>query len=162
MNSNLYVFDLDGTLADCSHRLHFIQQTPPDWHAFFSSCVDDPPIKWVLTLARRMQNYGSLVILTGRSEDYREHTEGWLHDYLRYFTLLMRPSKDFRQDMVVKPEILKQYLNGDKFRHVEFIVEDRAEMAGAWRILGYNVLHIGNHDGASSVSKRMENGEHAT
>ena len=161
MNPTLYVFDLDGTLADCTHRLHYLQQTPPDWHAFFEACVNDPPIKWVLKLAKRMQNYGTLLILTGRTDKYRVQTEEWLRQYLRFFELHMRAENDFRTDIVVKPELLKKVLDAHKYVSMEFIVEDKAEMAGAWRILGYNVLHVGNHEGASSVSKRMENGEHA-
>jgi hypothetical protein len=30
----IYIFDIDGTLADISHRLHFIQQESKDWKAF--------------------------------------------------------------------------------------------------------------------------------
>jgi FMN phosphatase YigB (HAD superfamily) len=32
----IYIFDIDGTLADISHRLHFIQQEPKDWRGFYS------------------------------------------------------------------------------------------------------------------------------
>jgi hypothetical protein len=28
--------DIDGTLADCTHRLHHIQKQPKDWDAFFA------------------------------------------------------------------------------------------------------------------------------
>lgn len=27
----IYIFDLDGTLADGAHRLHYIQQEPKRW-----------------------------------------------------------------------------------------------------------------------------------
>lgn len=30
------IFDIDGTLADCSHRLHWIQSKPKNWNAFFA------------------------------------------------------------------------------------------------------------------------------
>lgn len=31
------VFDLDGTLADCEHRIHHITKEPKDWRAFFEA-----------------------------------------------------------------------------------------------------------------------------
>ena len=37
----IYIFDTDGTLADLTHRLHFIQQFKPDWNAFFMSAEND-------------------------------------------------------------------------------------------------------------------------
>ena len=38
------VFDIDGTLADCSQRLHHIQKSPPDWDSFFAETEKDEPI----------------------------------------------------------------------------------------------------------------------
>ena len=31
-----FIFDIDGTLADASHRLHHIQNGNKDWDAFFA------------------------------------------------------------------------------------------------------------------------------
>jgi len=45
----IYLFDIDGTIANLSHRLHFIQQEPADWNAFFMSAGDDEPIWEVIT-----------------------------------------------------------------------------------------------------------------
>lgn len=36
---SVYVFDIDGTLADLTHRLHHIQKQPKDWDAFFDACA---------------------------------------------------------------------------------------------------------------------------
>ncbi len=48
---HVYVFDIDGTLADITHRLHFIQGEKKDWDAFFAACIDDAPIGHMLDLA---------------------------------------------------------------------------------------------------------------
>jgi len=34
----IYIFDIDGTLADVSHRLHYITGETKDWDAFFAAC----------------------------------------------------------------------------------------------------------------------------
>lgn len=66
------VFDIDGVLADCSHRVHFLNVNPlpkeeqdkiilnanpdkklqlsdlytkPDWDAFYDACSEDKPIE---------------------------------------------------------------------------------------------------------------------
>lgn len=44
------VFDLDGTLADITHRLHFIKDGNHDWDGFFAACVDDAPIPEMVAL----------------------------------------------------------------------------------------------------------------
>lgn len=39
-----YIFDIDGTIADLSHRLPHIQKEPKDWDAFFGCVADDAPM----------------------------------------------------------------------------------------------------------------------
>ncbi len=40
------VFDIDGVLADCSHRLHYIQGDNKDYESFYSydEVLKDMPI----------------------------------------------------------------------------------------------------------------------
>jgi hypothetical protein len=33
------IIDIDGTLADTTHRLHHIKSKPPNWDAFFAECM---------------------------------------------------------------------------------------------------------------------------
>ena len=47
----LAVFDIDGVLADVSHRLPFVARRPKDWDAFFAAAVDDPPFAQGVALA---------------------------------------------------------------------------------------------------------------
>jgi len=44
---NLYVFDLDGTLADLKHRIHYIKGQVKDWDTFSQECDKDIVIEWV-------------------------------------------------------------------------------------------------------------------
>ncbi len=77
--SRCYIFDIDGTLADLSHRLPLIQQTPKDWDGFFAACPDDAPIQHMINLAIDVALAGARIIyISGRSDQCREATEDWL------------------------------------------------------------------------------------
>lgn len=41
----LYIFDLDGTLADLTHRLHFLENKTDKrrWDKFHAACSKDKP-----------------------------------------------------------------------------------------------------------------------
>ena len=38
------IFDIDGTLMDVEHRVHFLQQEPKDWESFNQNMINDTPI----------------------------------------------------------------------------------------------------------------------
>ena len=140
---DLYVFDLDGTLADLTHRLPLI--TPPakkDWKQFFELCEHDKPIDWVINLNRLVfhSKYGKVVILSGRMNTVREKTENWLDKhYVRYHELIMREAGDYRCDTIVKAEMMDKLLSLNDY-NLQFIVDDRQRVVDMWRARGYNVL----------------------
>jgi len=84
------VFDIDGTLANASHRLHHITPDPniayeqpfrKDWDAFLSddAVAKDAPIEQTWRLLEAMLYEGHRVIfITGRPEAQREVTYNWL------------------------------------------------------------------------------------
>ena len=37
------IVDIDGTIADCSHRLHYIKGEKKDWNSFFKAAGKDKP-----------------------------------------------------------------------------------------------------------------------
>lgn len=76
MTRSCYIFDIDGTLADCSHRLHHIQKQPKDWDAFFAACMDDQPIAHMVALAKSLPL--PIVCVSGRSDVVRVETDFWL------------------------------------------------------------------------------------
>lgn len=138
--TKLYVFDLDGTLANIDHRLRWINKKPKDWKSFLASVDKDIPNQWVVNLLNMCSQDGVILILTGREEITRRSTMDWLRDNgVFYDYLSMRAKGDHRQDTVVKPEVLDNFLR-DKGYDVQFIVEDRQQVVDKWRELGYNVL----------------------
>lgn len=111
----MIIFDLDGTLADCEHRTHFVEEPPmwianpefqktpmvssvitnpawrnfkPDWDAFYEACDKDLPIQPVMDIWNDQISLGGMgqhQIWSGRSESVREKTEEWLKYHLLCF-----------------------------------------------------------------------------
>ena len=135
------IVDLDGTLANCEHRVHYVQNQPKNWREFHGRCVEDPLNDWCLTLINAMRNEGvTVILLTGRDEKYRPHTIEWLDkNIVTYEQLHMRPDDDRRPDHEVKRDI---YHNRIKEGYdVLFVVEDRKSVVEMWREEGMTCLH---------------------
>lgn len=149
-----YIFDIDGTLADPSHRLPHIQKQPKDWDAFFADCVSDKPIPHIVELAKTMYwadyicldedmgTYGwgdgfpAVVFVSGRPERIRVHTLAWLeahglNDETNPATLYMRSDGDRRDDTIVKQELL-QKLRDDGYDPI-MVFDDRDRVVQMWR-----------------------------
>src|SRR3954463_8864598 len=96
------IFDIDGTLADTTHRLHHVKAKPPNWDAFFAECVNDPLIEPTHELAQVVAAQGyKIILVSGRSAKVRPETEAWLAQHaVPYQELHMRAEGDYRQDTV--------------------------------------------------------------
>jgi len=113
-NLDCAIFDIDGVLADCTHRLHFIDRPTPDWESFFSAVDGDTPIHHNLKLMRALSDAGIYIaLLTGRNERTRTLTNAWFAEAQcklgeGYDDLLMRFAGDYRPDYVIKREMLNE------------------------------------------------------
>ena len=142
----LIVFDIDGTLADCTHRLHLINSSPKRWNDFFDSCWMDEPIPAGVAMARLI--HGSekydIEFWTGRPERSRLATEEWLSDHLGPWTqgypIEMRRNKDQRADTVVKAEFI------DPHAPPFIIFEDRRQVVAMYRKRGLTVYQVSQGD----------------
>lgn len=134
------IFDIDGTLADLTHRLHHIKRQPINWDAFFAACVDDKPIQPIHDLARLVVAQGyKLILVSGRSDQVREQTEAWLAAHgVPHQELHMRKAGDYRQDTIVKSEILDAILAAG--HEIAFVVDDRPSVVAMWRSRGLTCL----------------------
>jgi len=137
-----YFFDLDGTLADLTHRLHYIDRDKgkPDWAAFFTACGKDEPIAPICQLFGDLSSEcASKIILSGRSDEVRDLTERWLEAAgLVPDLLVMRKAGDHRSDDIVKSEMLDKLL-ADGWFPILF-VDDRKRVVDMWRRRGYTCL----------------------
>ena len=100
-----YVFDIDGTIADNSHRLHHIKAYKKDWHLYNSEVEKDTPITSVINVLSALSFNNTIILLTGRSESTRAATERWLKTHgIEPDCLLMRDDEDFRKDYEMKSD----------------------------------------------------------
>lgn len=136
------IFDLDGTLADLTHRLHHVKSHPKDWEAFFAEVGDDEPIQEIISLTHAIANNSIIthvIICSGRSEVCREETVRWLKEHDVYYDrLYMRPEGDYRPDHVLKQDMLEWVQ--ESFQKPWLAVDDRDSIADVWRNNGIRTL----------------------
>lgn len=79
------IVDIDGTLANAAHRIHYIQNEKPDWDMFSHPDLlrldtPQPGAREALDHFREMGYH--VCFLTGRNEKYRKETEHWLNTHM--------------------------------------------------------------------------------
>lgn len=137
MNKNkAIIVDLDGTLCDVEHRIHHVKGPKKNWRAFNESIIHDTLYEWCYELIEAMRNRGyAILFVTGRSEDYRGHTTGWLARHNVHFDhLYMRGVRDFREDSDVKEDLYRDFIL--EHFNVLFVVDDRKSVVERWRKMG--------------------------
>lgn len=143
-----FVFDIDGTVADTSHRQHFLEKTPKDWKGFFGACSGDAPIvplRTIINALALVHGPWSMVYVSGRSEDLRTVTRTWL---LRHgfpdLRLFMRGFGDFRDDAIVKRELLDR-MRTEGLNPI-FAFDDRSRVVKMWRDAGIPCAQVAEGD----------------
>lgn len=128
--------DIDGVLADCTHRLCHLEDK--DYDEFYRRVLLDPPYQNNgRDFIKNIETFygGRVVYLTGRPERTRDDTKEWLaknyNDSAR--TLLTRKNRDWRRADLVKPELASKYVeeNGikscviidDQYDNVEGVID---------------------------------------
>lgn len=130
------IFDIDGTLADLTHRRHFVASKPKNWDAFQALAHKDVPFEPVAVLARSLATLAHRIVLcSGRGEQERPVTEAWLAQHqITHERLYMRAEGDYRADDLIKEELLDHILS-DGFSP-QIVFDDRARVVAMWRRRG--------------------------
>jgi phosphoglycolate phosphatase-like HAD superfamily hydrolase len=130
MAINNIIFDIDGTLADASHRAHLIDTPTPNWAEFLKPelVLLDDPIPDAQRVFNKLMNthnvYGKVWFLTGRNESLREVTLKWLYDhFIKNYSvnigpsnLIMRPIGNMDKPTVYKKAELVKLNNQNPFK----------------------------------------------
>ena len=137
------VFDIDGTLADCGHRLQYAQAKL--WDEFHERAKDDQVIVDVADMMRYLSKDFHIMLLTGRPHKYRHMTIEWLLNaglHSSYDELIMRPDGNFIQDGPMKCDLLEMRFGSqeDVLANVWFVVDDRETVVESLRNYGLTVL----------------------
>lgn len=137
------ICDIDGTIANCKHRQHFLADGNKNWKAFFDEMGLDTPIKETIDYIQKQHDSGiDIILVSGRPDSYKKTTMLWLDVHkVPYKTLIMRRSGDNRPDEDVKRDILNQYFKRDKIVHV---IDDRPKVIRMWKEEGLVVMDVGD------------------
>ena len=150
MNTPLYIFDLDGTLALTGHRQHLLDNldNPHRWRDFFAACVHDEPNEPVIHTMKELAQFNEIRIWSVRSADVRPETLNWLSKYLAPWRpimiesiLTMRPSGNTIPDDELKLGWLNALPPEDRKRLVA-IFDDRDKVVRAWRNAGVACFQV--------------------
>jgi predicted kinase len=157
--------DLDGTLCDISHRLHFVKPGKlvevstmtdgtiepgfkKDWKGFFDAIPDDKPRTEVVDMLLGYEDDGyEIIFVSARPDTYRNVTEEWFdkafNGYQIHKTLIMRKATDKRDDVDVKQQIYDVYFKKHGY-HVHAVIDDRPKVIRMWRANGLDVIDVGS------------------
>lgn len=143
--------DIDGTIAEISHRRHYVKEKPKNWMKFYEEMGNDSlreevlaDVQATLQKAREEGKRTFFILVSARPDNYRKQTEEWLAKVGidDYSTLIMRRAGDSREDSIVKREILYKYFK-DKSKVIR-VFDDRPRVIRMWREEGLDVVDVGD------------------
>lgn len=162
-----YIFDIDGTLADCSHRVEFLinhkgERDDNFWHKFYSTMSEDKAIEETIEIHNSLLHRGfNIIYITGRNEEWREETLKWLYNniysglvehlseeveeiLLNHLdnSLYMRPKGSREDDTTLKPKIIEGILKDNPYMKIMGMFEDRKRVVDSVRKMGIRVYHV--------------------
>jgi predicted secreted acid phosphatase len=144
MKPQAVLFDIDGTIANVSHRRQYVATKPRNWTAWNRSIINDKPIPQVLEVFNALKDRFPIFFVSGRSDDYRDVTIQWFEKYgiyeHDYNGLLMRKYKDHRDDAIVKGEIADEI---EKDYKIFAVFDDRKRVVDMWVKRGIFVFDVG-------------------
>lgn len=132
--------DIDGVIADPSHRLHYLDRRPKDWSGFFAAAGADPLLAAGAHVVADLAAEGhTIVYVSGRPEHLREVTRAWLarHELPEGPMYLRRP-RDFRPAAQVKRQLYRRI---SREFPIGIIVDDDVAVVAALREAGFPVRH---------------------
>ncbi len=165
----MIIFGLDGTLADCEHRRHFVDAYhpfhkgkytidsncgwEPDWKAFYEACDKDTIIKPTLKFLKYILSLDEdIQIWSGRCESVRTQTENWLdavcdiwsyvnlEKHMDYKHLLkMRPIGDNTPEYQLKERWLDELLVNSE--KIDFVFDSDERSIRMWQRRGIFVFN---------------------
>lgn len=139
------IFDIDGTLANCDHRIHHISSKNKNWILFYNECSDDILIEQVSYLIDKFKIDFKIILLTGRPESNLELTLDWLSKNNIYFDeLIMRKNNEFKKSAEYKKENILTLINEGYEIFCAF--EDRLDCVEMYKSIGIFVFNVANQE----------------
>lgn len=141
------IVDVDGTIADITHRLHFVKRPSKDrdYPAFFDAMGKDKPKKDVIEIIEKLSYDYGIIFVTGRPWSHWKETSDWIEkhalmSFCRHADFFMRPDGDFTPDAELKARIYEEKIEG-KF-DVVAVFDDRQSVVDMWRSKGLTCFQV--------------------
>lgn len=126
------IVDIDGTVA---HRVD------RDWFEYDKAHTDAPDHAIIEIIKTLWNSNYHIIFVSGRNEDSMDVTAKWLNIHCPpYAKLLMRNSKDFREDSIVKRELYEEHIK--PHYDVLCVFDDRNQVVDMWREIGLKCLQV--------------------
>lgn len=140
------VFDIDGTLANLSHRLKWVSGEEKDWDGFYRGVEEDSVIVPIAQLFAMYASFldpdSKLLCITGRPEKTREATLKWFREKIgpEPDAIYMRKDHDFRPDVEIKREWVEKLRK--EGHNIILAFEDRDRVVKMYRDLGIQCCQV--------------------
>jgi len=148
MKLNAVICDLDGTLCNIDHRLHFVRQDgKKDWKNFMlpQNVEQDGLNKWCRDIVHGLRSNYIIVMCSGRPDTLKPTTKEWLEKHkVMHDHLFMRPRDDHRKDDIIK-EIILDFEILTRMTPV-LAIDDRQQVVDLWRKRGITALQCSKGD----------------
>lgn len=135
------IVDVDDTLCDISEIRH-LYAVPDDFHTFTAASRHCPPRPDVLDWCQAQFHEAgcALLVVTGRSEQFRDITADWLDEHLAvpYAGLWMRPHGNYESNAAVKRDIHAELSQSFDIRAA---IDDDPTIVELWSALGIVTTH---------------------
>ena len=167
----MIIFDLDGSLADCEHRRHFVDPLHPknidnaemlsytaftgdlvkavgwhpDWRSFYEACSEDKPILPTCSLFQLLHRRApcDVQIWSGRCESVSEKTCAWIDDFLVDYKRVAIRMRPIG-DRRPDDELKEKWLDQvlSSGQTIDFVIDDRPKVVRMWRRRGIFVFDV--------------------
>lgn len=140
-----YIFDIDDTLSDSSHRAHLISKDNPnrDWKTYYNLLIEDEPIISVVEILKSLDAAGHRIVLcTGRPEEYRDLTVSWLQKHnIPAYDLFMRQKSETGLRNAQAKSVMLNTIKEAGYTPIA-VFEDNPLSVEMWKSKGLVVLQI--------------------
>lgn len=134
------IVDIDWTIADLSHRLHYLETRPKNYDAFYDEVDKDLPIDKVIDIVRHLSEKHFIIITSGRTNKTCDKTVARLKKYnVPYDALLMKQWHFIQTDIEAKKSIYEKCLKDKK---IIMSIDDRPSIVALWRSFGIFTIDV--------------------
>jgi len=133
--------DIDGVMADGTHRQSFMKERPRRYEPFFQAAVRDTPIAEAAILLRIVDPDVAVVLVSGRPARIHDLTVSWLREHgFRWDLLVLRADGDMRPARQAKAQAVTE-LRADGWLPV-LALDDEPGNVAMYREMGIPALYV--------------------